>query len=195
MRTAVSTETNSTPGSGALESEIDRMSGIIEHQLKRAAASGGALLGQAPVDVAAVASELRATLLKVYANKDLSIELVVGPGSQFVGDRGDLVELLGNVLDNACKWCKSLVRMTVEIDIYSFSRERLKLVIEDDGPGISEEDRRRIGHRGVRTDENVPGHGIGLSMVHETVEMYGGSLSIDASPLGGARFSVRLPGR
>jgi two-component system sensor histidine kinase PhoQ len=193
MRSAVAAD--AAASETALGSEIDRMSGIIEHQLKRAAASGGALLGQAPVDVAAVLSELRATLLKVYARKDLSIELQVGQGSQFVGDRGDLVELLGNVLDNACKWCKSLVRVAVDVDIYAFSRERLSLVVEDDGPGISEEDRRRVGQRGVRTDESVPGHGIGLSMVHETVEMYGGSMSIDASPLGGARFSVRLPGR
>ncbi len=193
MRSAVTADTGSS--GGALGSEIDRMSGIIEHQLKRAAASGGALLGQAPVDVAAVASELRATLLKVYARKDLSIEIVIGPGSQFVGDRGDLVELMGNLLDNACKWCRSHVRLMVEIDNYAFSRERLSLQIEDDGPGISEEDRRRVGQRGVRTDESVPGHGIGLSMVHETVEMYGGSLHVDASPLGGARFSVRLPGR
>ena len=193
MRSAVSSE--ATSSAGALGSEIDRMSGIIEHQLKRAAASGGALLGQAPVDVGAVASELRATLLKVYARKDLAIEVNMGQGGQFIGDRGDLVELLGNVLDNACKWCKSLVRMSVSNDLYAFSRERLRIVIEDDGPGISEEDRRRVGQRGVRTDESVPGHGIGLSMVHETVEMYGGSLHIDDSPLGGARFSVRLPGR
>ncbi len=99
------------------------------------------------------------------------------------------------MLDNACKWCKSRVRLTVTIDKYTFSRERLKLVIEDDGPGVSEDDRLRVGQRGVRTDENVPGHGIGLSMVQETIDMYGGSLSIDASPLGGARFSLRLPGR
>jgi two-component system sensor histidine kinase PhoQ len=196
MRSALSGDAPPAGYSGtALGSEIDRMSGIIEHQLKRAAASGGALLGQAPVDVAAVASELRATLLKVYARKDLSIELAVELESQFIGDRTDFVELLGNVLDNACKWCKSRVRLTVSIDNYTFSRERLKLVIEDDGPGISEEDRRRVGQRGVRTDENVPGHGIGLAMVQETIEMYGGSVSIDASPLGGARFSVRLPGR
>ena len=193
MRSTMSAE--AAPSNGALGSEIDRMSGIIEHQLKRAAASGGALLGQAPVDVVAVASELRATLLKVYARKDLSIEIAVELESQFIGDRSDFVELLGNLLDNACKWCKSRVRLTVQIDNYTFSRERLKLLIEDDGPGISEDDRRRIGHRGVRTDENVPGHGIGLSMVQETIEMYGGSLTIEASPLGGARFSVRLPGR
>jgi len=177
-----------------LGSEIDKMSGIIEHQLKRAAASGGALLGQAPVDVVAIVTELRATLLKVYARKDLSIELVTSQ-AQFVGDRGDLVELLGNVLDNACKWCRSLVRLTIENDVYAASRWRLKIVIEDDGPGISEEDRRRVGQRGIRTDEKVPGHGIGLAMVHETVEMYGGSLKIEASQLGGARFVVRLPGR
>src|SRR5256885_5047946 len=73
------------------------MSGIIEHQLKRAAASGGALLGQAPVEVAQVASELRGTLLKVYAGKDLSLELAIAPAALFVGDRGDLTELLGNL--------------------------------------------------------------------------------------------------
>ena len=193
MRAALSTEP--TAQSASLGTELDRIGGIIEHQLKRAAASGGALLGQAPVDVGAIASELRATLLKVYGRKDLSIELAVGPGSQFVGDRGDLVELLGNLLDNACKWCKSVVRLTVENDVYAASRWRLKMTIEDDGPGISEEDRKRIGQRGIRTDENVPGHGIGLSMVTETVEMYGGSLKIEASALGGARFVVRLPGR
>lgn len=193
MRSALSTE--QTAQSASLGTELDRIGGIIEHQLKRAAASGGALLGQAPVDVGAIAGELRATLLKVYGRKDLSIELAVGQASQFVGDRGDLVELLGNLLDNACKWCKSVVRLTVENDIYAASRWRLKMTIEDDGPGISEEDRKRIGQRGIRTDESVPGHGIGLSMVTETVEMYGGSLKIEPSALGGAKFVVRLPGR
>jgi len=182
------------PSATVLGPEIDRMSGIIEHQLKRAAASGGALLGQAPVDVAPVAAELRVALLKVYGNKDLSIEIAVA-GAQFLGDRGDLTELLGNLLDNACKWCRHLVRVTASTDESVTSRERLSLVVEDDGPGISTEDRARIGQRGVRTDESIPGHGIGLSMVQETVEMYGGTLNIDSSPLGGARFSLRLPGR
>jgi len=175
--------------------EIDRMSGIIEHQLKRAAASGGALLGQAPVEVAPIASELRVALLKVYARKDLSIELAVPAGVHFIGDRGDLTELLGNLLDNGCKWCRSLVRLTIEAQGSFAARERLHIVVEDDGPGISAENRARIGQRGVRTDENVPGHGIGLAMVQDTVEMYSGTLIIDSSPLGGARFSLRLPGR
>src|SRR5581483_9957651 len=127
--------------------------------------SGGALLGQAPVEVAPIASELRVALLKVYARKDLSIELAVPAGVHFIGDRGDLTELLGNLLDNGCKWCRSLVRLTIEAQGSFAARERLHIVVEDDGPGISAENRARIGQRGVRTDENVPGHGIGLAMV------------------------------
>jgi len=181
--------------SGTVGAEIDRMTGIIEHQLKRAAASGGALLGQAPVEVAQVAAELRGALLKVYARKDLSLELAIAPATLFVGDRGDLTELLGNLLDNACKWCRSRVRLTASSDESAAPRERLTLVVEDDGAGISADDRARVLERGVRADQNVPGHGLGLAMVHDTVDLYGGQLSIDSSPLGGARFSLRLPGR
>jgi two-component system, OmpR family, sensor histidine kinase PhoQ len=181
--------------SGTVGAEIDRMTGIIEHQLKRAAASGGALLGQAPVEVAQVASELRGALLRVYARKDLSLELAIAPATLFIGDRGDLTELLGNLLDNACKWCRSRVRLTAASDESAGPRERLTLVVEDDGAGISAADRARVLERGVRADQNVPGHGLGLAMVHDTVDLYGGQLSIEASPLGGARFSVRLPGR
>jgi two-component system sensor histidine kinase PhoQ len=176
MQTTLSKE--SLVSAQTFGAEIDRMKDIIAHQLKRAAASGGALLGQAPIDVTQVAADLRAALLKVYAGKDLSIELAVG-----------------NLVDNACKWCRSRVRVTVAIDPQAGSRERLSLAVEDDGPGISEEDRARVLQRGVRTDESVPGHGLGLAMVHDTVDLYGGTLSIDASELGGARFSLRLPGR
>jgi two-component system, OmpR family, sensor histidine kinase PhoQ len=179
----------------AVGSEIDRMTDIIEHQLKRAAASGGALFGQAPVEVAQVAVELRSALLRVYAHKDLALELAVAPESQFVGDRSDLTELLGNLLDNACKWCRSLVRLTAYVDERAEARERLHIAVEDDGPGIPEPDRPRVLRRGVRTDRSVPGHGIGLAMVCETVDLYGGRLEIEASPLGGARLSLRLPGR
>ena len=193
MQTTLS---NESPASAAtFGAEIDRMKDIIAHQLKRAAASGGALLGQAPIDVTQVAVDLRAALLKVYASKDLSIELAVERESQFVGDRGDFTELLGNLVDNACKWCRSRVRISVLVDPQAGSRERLSLAVEDDGPGISEENRARVLQRGVRADESVPGHGLGLAMVHDTVDLYGGTLSIDASELGGARFLLRLPGR
>ena len=184
------------PDTGStVSTEIDRMTNIIERQLKRAAASGGALLGQAPVEVAQVAAELRLTLLKVYAGKDLSLELQVPSSAQFIGDRGDLTELLGNLLDNACKWCRGRVRLSAGSDERAGQRQRLLLVVEDDGPGISADDRVRVGQRGVRTDENVPGHGIGLAMVRDSVDLYGGRLVIDTSPLGGARLTLHLPGR
>jgi two-component system sensor histidine kinase PhoQ len=197
LKTPLAVMRASLPGheaGGTVSNEIDRMSGIIEHQLKRAAA-GGALLGQAPVDIVQVAGELRSALLRVFARKDLVIELIVAPGTQFIGDRGDLTELLGNLLDNACKWCRSRVRFTAAADEQAAPRQRLSLTIEDDGPGISAQNRARVLERGVRADESVPGHGLGLAMVHNTVDLYGGRLAIDASPLGGARFSVWLPGR
>ena len=182
-------------GRGAINTEIDRMAGIIEHQMQRAAASGGALIGQAPVELAQVGSELRAALLRVYAHKDLSLELDVAPGCLFVGDRGDLTEVLGNLLDNACKWCRGRVRLSGRNDETAPVRQRLVVTVEDDGSGIAPEDRPRVLQRGVRADESVPGHGIGLAMVRDTVDLYGGRLEVDESPLGGARFSLHVPGR
>jgi two-component system sensor histidine kinase PhoQ len=180
---------------GGLNQEIDRMTEIIEHQMKRAATSGGVLLGQAPVSVAPIVAELRAALLKVYGNKDLLFETAVAPEAQFIGDRADLTELLGNMLDNACKWARSRVRIVVNVDSAVDSRTALCLSIDDDGPGIAAEDRARVLVRGGRADESTPGHGLGLAMVHDTVELYGGTLRIDASLLGGACFELRLPGR
>jgi two-component system sensor histidine kinase PhoQ len=194
IRAAISSDPG--PSGEVLGVEIDRMTGIIDHQLKRAAASGGALLGSAPVDIAQVVAELRTTLLRVYGNKDLAIEMGFEPATHFVGDRGDLTELIGNLMDNACKWCRSRVRVSASIDPAAGPRQRLRLAIEDDGPGISRENRARVLERGVRTDESVPGHGIGLAMVHDTVDLYGGSLQIETSlSLGGACVSLRLPGR
>ena len=179
----------------ALNGEIDRMSGIIEHQMKRAAASGGVLLGQAPVDVAPIIGELRAALLKVYGNKDLLFETAVEPLAQFIGDRADVTELLGNLLDNACKWAKARVRIEVTVDADADSRTALRLTVDDDGPGIAEADRARVLERGGRADEATPGYGLGLAMVHDTVALYGGSLRIDNSSFGGARLALALPGR
>jgi two-component system sensor histidine kinase PhoQ len=180
----------------ALNAEIDRMTDIIEHPMKRAVMSGGVLLGQQPVELAPVVAELRAALVKVYGNKDLLFETGIAAGAQFIGDRADVTELLGNLLDNACKWCRSRVRIVATIDTQTVdSRHALCIVIDDDGPGIAEADRAKVLQRGGRVDEATPGHGIGLPMVHETVALYGGAMRIDASELGGARFELELPGR
>jgi two-component system, OmpR family, sensor histidine kinase PhoQ len=183
---------DSSPG---LHAEIDKMTAIIEHQMQRAASSGGQLLGQAPVDVAVVARELRLALLKVYAAKDLSIEIKVDPAVRFIGDPADLTESLGNLLDNACKWCASRVRLTARVDESAAARRELELLVEDDGAGIPEESRSRVLERGGRADENTPGYGLGLAMVRETVQLYGGELDLAASSLGGAAVRLSLPGR
>jgi two-component system, OmpR family, sensor histidine kinase PhoQ len=180
---------------GAIGTEIDRMSGIVDHQLKRAAASGGVLLGQVPVEIAPIAAELRTALMKVHSRKDFAIELAIAPDAQFSGDRSDLTELLGNLLDNAAKWCRSRVRVAVSFETGATPRENLCITVEDDGPGISAPDRARVFGRGVRADEKVKGHGLGLAMVRDTVELYGGKLSVGTSGLGGARLSIHLPGK
>lgn len=180
---------------GALQPQIDAMSAIVEHQLKRAAASGGALLGQAPVEVAGVAQEVRMALLKVHRSRDLSIELAVEPGASFRGDRADLLELLGNLMDNACKWSAGRVRLSAGQAPAAPARRELEILVDDDGPGIAPDDRARVLGRGVRADEKTPGHGLGLAMVRDTVELYGGTMTIGVSPLGGARIALRLPGR
>jgi two-component system sensor histidine kinase PhoQ len=195
MRQSLGAGDGTVAAKDALNSEIDRMSGIIEHQMKRAAASGGVLLGQAPVDVGPVVTELRGALLKVYGNKDVSLETAIAPDAQFIGDRADLTELLGNLLDNACKWCRARVRIRASIDERADSRAALRLTIDDDGPGIAEEHRAKVLQRGVRADEATPGHGLGLAMVHDSVALYGGSMRIENSNLGGARFDLSLPGR
>ncbi|MHB1541496.1 MAG: ATP-binding protein, partial [Steroidobacteraceae bacterium] len=94
-----------------------------------------------------------------------------------------------------CKWCHARVRLAAAIEPAAAAQENLTLLVEDDGPGISAEDRARVLERGVRADETVPGHGLGLAMVRETIELYGGSIAVETSPLGGARLIVRLPGR
>ncbi len=196
IRTSLGAVDASHPERAAIQLEIDRMAQIVEHQLKRAAASGGATLGQASIPVLPLVSDLRAALLKVHSAKDLRIDVDVPAPLGFVGDPTDLLELLGNVLDNACKWCRTRVTVGARLDSQREPPRRLSIVVEDDGPGIAAGDRERVIERGVRADEQVPGHGLGLAMVRETVALYGGRLFIDDSPgLGGARVELQLPGR
>ena len=195
MRSALSAGGEGAARQGVLDEQIDRMNQIVQHQLKRAAASGGSVVWQASVDVEPMLTELRAALSKVYSRKDLLIELAAAPGVQFAGDRGDLFELLGNLLDNACKWCRARVRVSAGRTLDGQGRARLLIAVEDDGAGIATADRQWILERGARTDEQVPGQGLGLAMVREIVELYDGRLAISDSALGGARVEVELPSR
>ncbi len=177
-----------------LQEQITRMDNIVRYQLKRASMSGGSGLGNAPIAVKGVLEALRETLLKVYADKHPSVDIDADPAARFIGDEGDLMEIAGNLLDNACKWCKSQVRIAASPLVLPGSRrEGLMLYVEDDGPGISPDKRDLVLKRGARLDERVSGQGIGLSVVQELANLSGGSVTIDTSPLGGCKITVRLP--
>ncbi|MGB5457123.1 MAG: ATP-binding protein, partial [Gammaproteobacteria bacterium] len=115
------------------------------------------------------------------------IEVNVDPSLLFKGDEGDLLEILGNLLDNAFKWCKHHVTISAEQQ-----GKKLNLRIEDDGPGMKPEQVEQLLQRGVRADEATPGHGIGLSIVHNIVSAYRGSIEIKKSALGGVSVTIVL---
>jgi two-component system sensor histidine kinase PhoQ len=189
-----SAQARELPIARQLDEQVGRMDDIVKYQLKRAAVSGGTGLGTAPVEVRAALEPLRGALLKVYADRDIDCQLAIASGCLFAGDREDLTEIAGNLLDNAFKWCRGTVRLTAErISNVTARRDGLCLVVEDDGPGIPVEERTRVLDRGARLDERVSGQGIGLSVVRELVQLNGGAIQIDESPLGGARIDVRFP--
>jgi two-component system sensor histidine kinase PhoQ len=179
--------------SRTLDEQIERIDSIVQYQLKRSASFGSATLGQAGVTVLPVLSDLRTSLLRVYREKDLVIRIECAPAVEFIGDRGDLLELLGNLLDNACKYCRGIVQ--VKAGMTDVAASRITLLVEDDGKGVPAEARERILVRGVRVDESASGQGLGLSIARDIVAQYGGELRVAESALGGARFELTLPGR
>ena len=159
------------------------------------AASGGHKLFSAPLPVEPHAEEIVRGLEKVYASKRVVCEFEIDPAARFYGETGDLQELMGNLLENAFKWARSRVLLTaIPTKTIGNRRAGLLLAVDDDGPGIAEEDVAHVLQRGVRGDERVHGHGIGLSIVQDLVRGYRGELQVRRSQeLGGARFEVILP--
>jgi len=179
----------------ALEPQLDRMQAIVQHQLKRAVFGGS---GATVADHAVLEplEQLRAALAKVYADKGIRMTLAVAPGTAYPIDAGDLLELAGNLMDNACKYCRSAVAIrATPWTAAEWRRPGFVLEVEDDGSGIAPAERARVLERGVRADESVAGQGIGLSVAREIAAAYSGTLEIGESRLGGARVCLRLPGR
>lgn len=195
MRNLLTTAaTHELPVARQLDEQVGRMDDIVKYQLNRAAASGGTGLGMTPVDVKQALDALKGALLKVYIDRGISCELSVAEGWVYFGDREDLTEMAGNLLDNAFKWARSRVRLTAErLSSPAARRDGLRLIVEDDGPGIPAAERSRVLDRGARLDERVSGQGIGLSVVRELAQLNGGTISIAESSLGGAQIEVRLP--
>ena len=180
-----------SPDRDKLARQLARMRDIVDFQLKRASVTGVSGLGQEPIDVRSALHQLREALDKVYLHKGLEIELEITPGAKFFGSKDDLLEMMGNLMDNACKWANK--KVSVRADVLSGKkRPGLELGVEDDGPGIPVDKREDVLGKGVRGDERMPGQGIGLAVVREITELYSGRLTVTESGLGGARISLRF---
>jgi two-component system sensor histidine kinase PhoQ len=169
----------------AIES-LTQIDNIIQRQLKRA--SAGKSGWQASIAVWPLLLKLADAMDKVYGHKHLKISLDGNDEAVFKGDQTDLMELCGNILDNACKAADSIVNVTVVEN-----KEWLTVTIEDDGPGIPESERSTLLARGTRLDAYAEGQGIGMAIVSDLIAIYEGKLHIEKSPLGGASIQIKLP--
>lgn len=185
----ISAEMEGEPDRRVLREQVQVMRRLIEHHLGRASAVAGAggRVGAA-TPVAATARNIAGALGKVFADRNLDIDIAVNDAVVFPGHREDLEEILGNLMENACKWSSSRVRVSAEQ-----TADELKLVVEDDGPGMSAKQAAEASRRGKRFDEIAPGWGLGLSIVADLVEVTGGTLSLTHSPLGGLKACIEYP--
>ena len=170
----------------ALHEQVERMRRQVEYHLAhaRAAASapGARCLVRESVD------GLTRTLQRLHADRGVSIDVSVPPELSVRGQREDLDEMLGNLLDNACRWARRRVELAAAAHDAS-----IVITVDDDGPGLDPKLYSQVLQRGVRADEAAPGSGLGLAIVRELAELYGGSISLDRAPLGGLRATLRLP--
>jgi signal transduction histidine kinase len=173
---------------GTIGQQVDRMRRQIEYHLAhaRAAASGAAPGARCPVAVSV--DGLSRTLQRLHAGRGIAIDVDVAPEHAIRGQREDLDEMLGNLLDNGCKWARSRVQVAS-----SDRGDQMLITVDDDGPGLAPEMWDVVLQRGVRADEAAPGSGLGLAIVRELAELYGGSISLSQSPIGGLRAELRLP--
>ncbi len=170
----------------SMQEQISRMNSIVEYQLQRAATAGAASIGKS-VAVNSVVQRILKSLNKVYQDKQIKVNVEVDDALLFKGDEGDLMELLGNLLENAFKWADQ--QIVIKADR---TDNQLCITVSDDGPGIAGDKVEELLQRGVRADQATAGHGIGLSIVQNIVQAYHGSLKIEKSYLGGAEVSILL---
>ena len=187
----IASDPSETAVKETLPQQVTRLDQMVTYQLQRAVISGRKSTSK-PVDVETVLTKLKQTLDKVYASKNLTVEIDIEPGEQFFGDQHDLYEVLGNLTENAYKYTNTWVRVICR----SSSEEKIKrqfgFVVEDDGPGVPPERRAGILARGVRLDSQEKGQGIGLAVVADIIDGYSGDIVVEESERGGARFVVAL---
>ncbi|MDR3438649.1 ATP-binding protein [Telmatospirillum sp.] len=183
-------EMHENPDRRLVLEQLKTMARLIEHHLGRASAVAGAgrALGKR-VPVGDVARDIANALRRIYADKSVAIDVDVAGDATFHGQREDIEEMLGNLMENACKWARTRVRITGRV-----IQDGLTIVVEDDGPGLPPEEADLASRRGTRLDEMAPGWGLGLSIVADLVAVNGGSMDFARSDLGGFMVCLRLPG-
>ncbi|ACT58963.1 histidine kinase [Hirschia baltica ATCC 49814] len=160
----------------------------VDHYLKRAQAAARAEVLGARTEVEPTVEDIAILLERIHRDKNLAVEIDIDEDAVFKGERQDLDDLVGNLLENAAKWCKRRMRVTIRV-----KNDQLIVFVDDDGPGLKPAEREIAVQRGQRLDETEPGTGLGLSIVKELAEMYGGSFALDNSPFGGLRAHLILP--
>ncbi|MGU3492760.1 sensor histidine kinase [Xanthobacteraceae bacterium A53D] len=167
----------------------------VGHHLERARMAARVSVVATICEVTPIVTGLARTMEKIHRTKDLAIEVtVLHDGVRFRGERHDLEEMVGNLIDNACKWAGSQVDIILAMEVSApGGREYFRVTIDDDGPGLSPGKRAEVRRRGRRLDESKPGSGLGLSIVHELAALYGGRFEMNTAPLGGLRTELVLP--
>ena len=176
----------------ALDSAVEDMQHLITSRLERAAASTRRTLS-APVPVRAQADRITNSLQKVYSHVLKTMDVMIPDELVFFGEKRDLMEMMGNLLDNACKYGGGHVRLSAGSIADGGTRPGLWMTVENDGKPLAKDLMERLLERGVRGDERVEGHGFGLTIVKELVNAYGGTIEIENSELGGTAFKIAIP--
>jgi signal transduction histidine kinase len=171
-----------------LGQQIEAMRRQIDYQLARARAASSSRRPGIAAPVGPVVERLARVIRRVGANPEIALVVDVAPQHVFAGEAQDLEEMVGNLLDNACKWARARVRIASQS-----SGRQVAILIDDDGPGLPVERREEVFERGHRLDQSVPGSGLGLAIVRDLAEIYGGRVGLEDSPLGGLRVRLELP--
>ena len=175
--------------------QADVMRDQVAHHLERARIAARLTIVGTITEVGPVVEALRRTMEKIHRDRDIAIEVSAGSKTRFRGERQDLEEMAGNLVDNACKWTTSRVSIEVHAEqpAASGATPMLRIIVDDDGRGLSEKERAQVSRRGQRLDESKPGSGLGLSIVVDLAALYGGSLALGRAPIGGLRAELVLP--
>ena len=173
----------------------------VAHHLERARIAARLTIIGTVTEVAPVIDALRRTMEKIHRDRGIVIDVEADAAAKFRGERQDLEEMAGNLVDNACKWAESRVFIEVLVERAGGIRagaiedgQMLRIIVDDDGRGLSPDERAQVSRRGQRLDESKPGSGLGLSIVVDLAALYGGSLTLGTAPIGGLRAELVLPG-